>query len=275
VEVTLLGQNVNSYGKSLGGKKSGQTFPALLRALQAMADEMEARGTTDPTGRGGRPRGLRRIRYTTSHPKDFDEEMIECHASLSRLVPHLHLPVQSGSPRILRRMKRYVPIELYCSRLEGLRRRVPGISITTDLIVGFPGETEEDFEETLKLIERVKYENVFGYAYSPRPGTSALKYGDTVPEAVKKARLIRLMDRQADIQLAKNKEQVGKVEEILCEGPSRTDPLVATGRTRSFRTVNFSLPDGFKSPAEAEGRLLPVKITEANSFSLKGEVDIL
>src|SRR4051812_14769067 len=155
-EITLLGQNVNSYGKSLGGSEAGQTFPLLLRALQAMADDMDSRGVTDPTGRSGKPRGLRRIRYTTSHPKDFDEEMIECHATLSRVVPHLHLPVQSGSGKILKKMKRYVPIELYVSRLEELRRRVPGIAITTDMIVGFPGETDEDFEKTIELIQRIR-----------------------------------------------------------------------------------------------------------------------
>src|SRR5262249_49134058 len=152
---------------------TGQTFPLLLRALQKMADEMDERGTTDATGRTGRPRGLRRIRYTTSHPKDFDEEMIEYHRTLSRVVPHLHLPVQSGSPRVLKRMKRYVPIELYVSRLEELRRRVPGIAITTDLIVGFPGETEEDFQQTMQLVERIRYDNLYAYTYSPRPGTHA------------------------------------------------------------------------------------------------------
>lgn len=275
VEVTLLGQNVNSYGKSLGGKKAGQTFPALLLALQAMADEMEARGSTDPSGRSGRPRGLKRIRYTTSHPKDFDEEMIECHATLSRLVPHLHLPVQSGSPRVLKRMKRYVPIDLYVARLEELRRRAPGIAITTDLIVGFPGETEEDFESTLELVRRVRYDSLYGYMYSPRPGTAALRYGDTVPEPVKKERHARLMDLQTVIQAEKNREQVGKIEEILCEGPSKTDPRMATGRTLGMRVVNFTPPDGVSGPAEIEGRLLPVRITDANSFALKGETALL
>lgn len=275
VEVTLLGQNVNSYGKSLGGKKSGQTFPALLRALQTMADEMDARGTTDPRGTSGKPLGLRRIRYTTSHPKDFDEEMIECHATLSRLVPHLHLPVQSGSAKVLKRMKRYVPVELYIARLEELRRRVPGIAITTDLIVGFPGESEEDFEATLDLVRRVRYDSLYAYMYSPRPGTAALRYGDTVPEEVKKERHARLMAVQTEIQAEKNREQVGRVEEILCEGPSKTDPNVATGRTLGWRIVNFTLPNGVKHPSEIEGRLLPIRITEANSFALKGEPALL
>lgn len=275
VEITLLGQNVNSYGKSLGGKASGQTFPALLRALQAMADEMEARGTTDPSGRSGRPRGLLRIRYTTSHPKDFNEEMIECHATLPRVVPHLHLPVQSGSPSVLKRMKRYVPIELYISRLEELRRRVPGIGITTDLIVGFPGETEKDFEQTLDLVRRVRFDGAFCYSYSARPGTYALKFGDTVPEEEKKWRLQRLMEVQAEIQVEKNHDQIGRVEEILCDGPSKTEPLVATGRTAAMRVVNFTLPQGARTPAELEGRILPVRITGANSFALKGEAALL
>jgi tRNA-2-methylthio-N6-dimethylallyladenosine synthase len=274
-EVTLLGQNVNSYGKSLGGKKEGQTFPALLRALQKMAEEMETKGTTDSSGRQKKPIGLQRIRYTTSHPKDFDEEMIECHATLSRLVPHLHLPVQSGSARVLKRMKRYVPIELYCKRLEELRRRVPGISITTDMIVGFPEETDEDFQATMDLISRIEYETIYAYTYSPRPGTSALQYGDTVPEEVKKERHARLMDLQTEIQARKNKEQIGKIEPILCEGASRYDANMATGRTLGWRVVNFSLPNGVKTPSEIEGRVLPVKITEANSFALKGEVSLL
>lgn len=275
VEVTLLGQNVNSYGKSLGGRKAGQTFPALLRALQEMGDEMDARGTTDPTGRSGKPRGLRRIRYTTSHPKDFDEEMIECHATLSRVVPHLHLPVQSGSPRVLKRMKRYVPIELYCSRLTELRRRVPDITITSDLIVGFPGETEEEFQQTLDLVKRIRYDVIFSYTYSPRPGTSALQYGDTVPEEVKKQRHARLTDAQIEIQFAKNQEQIGRVEEILCEGPSKTEPKIATGRTLGGRVVNFSLPAGSSPPPELEGKILSVKITDANTYSLTGEAVLL
>jgi tRNA-2-methylthio-N6-dimethylallyladenosine synthase len=240
-----------------------------------MADEMDARGTTDPTGRSGRPLGLRRIRYTTSHPKDFDEEMIECHASLARLVPHLHLPVQSGSPRILKKMKRYLPIETYVGRLEELRRRVPGIGISTDMIVGFPGETDEDFQQTYDLVARLQYDSIFAYTYSPRPGTHALKYGDTVPEAVKKERHFRLMELQTSIQAGKNREQVGRVEDVLCEGASKTDPQIATGRTLAWRVINFTLPNGVKSPSEIEGRFIPVRVTEANSFSLKGEPALL
>lgn len=273
-EITLLGQNVNSYGKSLGGARAGQTFPALLRALQAMADEMEARGVTDPTGRSGRPVGIRRIRYTTSHPKDFDAEMTDCHVSLSRVVPHLHLPVQSGSARVLKRMKRYVPVELYATRLEELRRLVPGIAITTDLIVGFPGETEEDFQATMDLVSRIQYETIYAYTYSPRPGTAALRYGDTVPEAVKKERHARLTALQTEIQARKNQAQVGRVEEVLCEGASKNDPSVATGRTLASRVVNFTLPAGVSAPAALEGRFLSVTITGANSFALKGEASL-
>jgi tRNA-2-methylthio-N6-dimethylallyladenosine synthase len=275
VEVTLLGQNVNSYGKSLGGKKAGETFPALLRALQSMGDELDEKGVTDPSGRSGRPRGLLRVRYTTSHPKDFDEEMIACHHELSRLVPHLHLPVQSGAPRILRRMKRYVPIDLYKQRLSILREKVPSIAITTDMIVGFPGETEDEFQQTLDLIKTVQFDTIFAYTYSPRPGTAALKFGDTVPEAVKKERHLRLSDLQSEIQAKKNAEFVGSVENLLVEGPSKYNPLMATGRSKSSRVVNFSLPNGVKSPAELEGRFVPVRITAANAFSLLGEPALL
>jgi tRNA-2-methylthio-N6-dimethylallyladenosine synthase len=217
---------------------------------------------------------LRRIRYTTSHPKDFDEEMIACHAELSRLVPHLHLPVQSGSAKVLKKMKRYVPIEVYVGRLEELRRRVPGIAISTDLIVGFPGETEEDFLKTMELVERLRYDTLYAYTYSPRPGTHALRFGDTVPEEVKKDRHARLLAVQTRIQNEKNHEQVGRVEEILCEGASRTEPDIATGRTLAMRVVNFPPPRGRK-PEEIEGRFVPVRITDATSFALKGEVAIL
>jgi len=274
VEVSLLGQNVNSYGKSLGGPAAGQSFPALLRALQKMSDEMDERGTTDPTGRSGKPRGLRRIRYTTSHPKDFDEEMIDCHATLSRVVPHLHLPVQSGSGKVLKKMKRYVPIELYVSRLEELRRRVPGIAVTTDMIVGFPGETDGDFELTMDLIRRIRFDLIFSYTYSPRPGTHALKFGDTVPDEVKRARHTRLMELQNEIQCENNHDQIGKIEEILCEGASKTEPSVASGRTLGMRQVNFTPPTG-TSPVDLEGKFLPVRITGANSFSLRGEAALL
>ncbi len=275
VEVMLLGQNVNSYGKSLGGKKAGQTFPALLRALQTMADDMDARGVTDPSGRSGKPRGLLRIRYTTSHPKDFNEEMIECHATLARVVPHLHLPVQSGSAKVLKLMKRYVPIKTYIERMVKIRERVPGIALSSDLIVGFPGESDADFEATLDLVRTIRFDNIYCYSYSPRPGTAALALGDTVPLTVKKQRLQILMDLQADIQAEKNREMLGRVEEVLVEGPSKTNPLLAMGRTLGLKTVNFSLPNGLKSPQEAEGRIIPVKITETNAFALKGEAAIL
>lgn len=152
---------------------------------------------------------------------------------------------------------------------------MPGIAISTDLIVGFPGEEESDFELTLELVRRVRFDNIFSYTYSPRPGTAALKYGDPVPESVKKERLIRLLDLQAEIQLQINRAQVGRVEMILVEGPSKNNPLVGTGRTLGLRPVNFSLPDGVKSPAEISGKFLPVKIIEANTFSLKGEPVLL
>jgi tRNA-2-methylthio-N6-dimethylallyladenosine synthase len=139
--------------------------------------------------------------------------------------------------------------------------------------VGFPGEEEEDFAKTLELVERIRYDNLYAYTYSPRPGTHALKYGDTVPEAVKKERHARLLDIQGRIQNEKNRDQLGKLEEVLCEGPSRSEPTVATGRTLGMRVVNFLPPPG-KLPGDLEGRFIPIKITDATSFSLKGEVAI-
>lgn len=272
VEVMLLGQNVNSYGKSLGGEKEGQSFPLLLRALQQMADDLDAKGITDPSGANGKPRGLLRLRYTTSHPKDFDQEMIDCHAELSRLTPHLHLPVQSGSPTVLKRMKRYVPIADYVARLESLREKLPNIAITTDLIVGFPGEEESDFEETMSLLEKIRYDNIYAYAYSARPGTKALEFGDPVPEEVKKDRLARLMHRQAQIQNEKNQSFVGTTAEVLVEGPSKTNPEWATGRTLEGRIVNFKLASPSDDPAKLTGKLVTVKITAHTSFALKGEI---
>jgi tRNA-2-methylthio-N6-dimethylallyladenosine synthase len=271
VEVMLLGQNVNSYGKSLGGAKTEQTFPLLLRAIDAMAQDLRDRGITDPNGVEGKPRGLLRLRYTTSHPKDFDDEMIACHAELKTLAPHLHLPVQSGSPKILKRMKRYLPIETYLARIQKLREVVPGITITTDLIVGFPGEEEEDFQATMQLLETVQFDNIFAYTYSSRPGTAAAEFGDTVPELIKQERINMLLHRQAQIQNAKNKTFVGTTETILVEGPSKTNPLVGTGRTPGGRVVNFRMPADQSDPTKLAGKVLPIKITEHTSFSLRGE----
>jgi len=271
VEVMLLGQNVNSYGKSLGGKAKGQSFPLLLRELQAMADRMEAEGITDPTGKSKKPPGLLRIRYTTSHPKDFSEEMIAAHAELSRVMPHLHLPVQSGSAKVLKRMKRYVPIKTYIERMAKLRELIPHITITTDMIVGFPGEEESDFENTLELLRVIRFDNIFAYTYSPRPGTAALKFGDPVTEAEKKSRLLRLQHLQNQIQAETNQTYKGSVQEVLVEGPSKTNPEILTGRTPGYKIVNFAVPS--KIPArDLVGKQVRVIINQVTTFSLRGEM---
>lgn len=270
-EVTLLGQNVNSYGKSLGGAEAGQTFARLLTEIERMADRLDAEGVTDPAGKDGKPRGLRRLRYTTSHPKDFADDMIAVHAELKRLVPHLHLPVQSGSPRILKLMKRYLPIDEYVARVEAVRARVPDMAVTSDMIVGFPGETDADFAQTMDLIERIRYDGIYAYAYSPRPGTQALRLGDPVPEDVKMARLHTLQHRQNQIQAEKNRELKGKTVEVLVEGPSKMDNEVATGRTPQWKIVNFPKPEGVKSVYELVGKFVDVEVTATTAFALKGE----
>lgn len=271
VDVMLLGQNVNSYGKSLGGRRNGFSFARLLMMIQKMADQLEQDGLTDITGMSDLPRGLVRLRYTTSHPKDFDEEMIDCHTHLSRLVPHLHLPVQSGSETVLRQMKRYVPIDLYISRLDKLRKMVPGIAISTDMIVGFPGEEAVDFEATLALMDRIRYDNIYAYAYSPRPGTAALAMGDPVPEIEKKRRLNLLMQKQNEIQAKINQKYQGKTLHVLVEGPSKSNFRMLTGRTPHNKILNFPKPNHIRSVYDLVGQFVPVKVTETSAFALKGE----
>lgn len=272
IEITLLGQNVNSYGKSLGGRAAGQTFARLLREIEAMADRLDAAGITHPEGQGGLPLGLKRLRYTTSHPKDFDEEMVEAHGDLRRLVPHLHLPVQSGSPEVLRRMKRYLPIETYVERVEAVRAKVPGIQITSDMIVGFPGETDADFQGTMDLVEKIRFGGIYAYSYSPRPGTKALEFGDTVPDSVKKARLHTLQHRQNQIQSEDNLALRESVVEVLVEGPAKTGEEMLGGRTPSWKIVNFRKPEKIKSVYDLTGKLVKVRVASTTAFALKGEM---
>ena len=168
------------------------------------------------------------------------------------------------------------PVAAASARSDAERARAarPDLALSSDFIVGFPGETEDDFQQTLQLVERIRYDNLYAYTYSPRPGTHALRFGDTVPEDVKKDRHSRLLALQGRIQNEKNREQIGIVEEILCEGPSRSEPSVATGRTLGMRVVNFAPPAGV-SPEKLEGRFVPVKITDATSFALKGELALV
>src|SRR5438876_6363964 len=217
-EVTLLGQNVNSYGRDLGSD-----FAELLRACDAVD-------------------GIERIRFTSPHPKDFRANVIEAMADCAAVCEHAHLPLQSGSTRILKAMRRTYSRERYLRLVDELRAAIPDLALTTDLIVGFPGETDPEFEETVSAVEEVGYEGAFTFVYSPRQGTEAAAMSDQVPEDVKGVRIERLIETVQRVAEKRNRERVGHVEEVLVEGPSRTDPELRRGRTRRNTTVNFTGP---------------------------------
>lgn len=238
-EITLLGQNVNSYN-------GGITFPELLRKI----DEIP---------------GLERLRFMTSHPKDLSDELIECYKDCKHLCHQLHLPVQSGSSRLLEKMNRRYTKEKYLALVERLRAACPDIALSTDIIVGFPGETEEDFQETLDLVEKVRYDSAFTFIYSIRKGTPAEKFEDQVPEEVKHERFNRLVEAIHRIQEEKSKADQDKVLKVLVEGPSKTNPNILTGRTESNKTVDLT------GPIELIGQIVDVRITKAQTFSLYGE----
>ncbi|MCR4418805.1 MAG: tRNA (N6-isopentenyl adenosine(37)-C2)-methylthiotransferase MiaB [Clostridia bacterium] len=243
-EVMLLGQNVNTYGRDLPG---GVSFGGLLQQVDAVE-------------------GLARIRYTTSHPRDFGPELVEVVASARKVCEHFHLPAQAGSDRVLERMRRGYTREHYLRLTEIIRRRLPHASITTDLIVGFPGETEEDFEATLDLVERVRFDAAFTFMYSPRPGTAAAAFPDQVPPEVRRERLVRLNRLQNRLTRESNERLAGETVEVLVEGPSKTNPERLSGRTRTNKIVVFS------GPPELIGQLVNVRITEAQTFNLFGEL---
>jgi tRNA-2-methylthio-N6-dimethylallyladenosine synthase len=239
-EVTLLGQNVNSYGRDLPKKV---TFAELLRLVDAAGPD--------------------RIRYTSPHPKDMREDVIRAHAELRSLCEHIHLPLQSGSSRVLKAMRRTYNRERYLDRVAQIREHVPDCALTTDIIVGFPGETEADFRETLEVAEDVGYDGAFTFVYSPRRGTAAAELTDQTPHEVKIERMERLVEvvqRRATERAARF---VGRTMEVLVEGPSRTDPDKLRGRTRHNKTVNFA------GTARA-GELVEVEITAATSTTLAG-----
>ena len=242
-EVTLLGQNVNSYGKRLEPRIS---FAKLLRRIEAETS-------------------LDRIRFTSPHPKDLSKELIEEYGRNSRLCPHVHLPVQSGSNRLLKRMRRSYTRESYLKKVESIRKVRPGIAMTTDLIVGFPGETEADFLETLELVQTVGYDQIYSFIYSPRPETEAATFEDDVPLPVKRERLVRLEWLQEQMNREKNQRRIALIEEVLVEGPSGEGGGQLTGRTPHGRIVNF---DG---GADLVGAIIKVMIKEATPYSLKGE----
>jgi tRNA-2-methylthio-N6-dimethylallyladenosine synthase len=238
-EVTLLGQNVNSYGRDLG-----TDFAALLRAVDAVD-------------------GIERIRFTSPHPKDFRAPMIEAMAELESVCEHAHLPLQSGSSRILKAMRRTYGRERYLRLVEDLRSTIPDLALTTDIIVGFPGETERDFAETLEVVEEVGFDGAFTFVFSPRSGTEAATMPDQVSDELKRDRIERLVEVVQRIAQERNEERVGRVEEVLVEGPSRTDSSLLRGRTRRNTTVNFA---GSAGP----GDLVPVLVGAATSTTLSG-----
>ncbi len=243
-EITLLGQNVNSYGKTLRPKVS---FPELLK----MVNEVE---------------GIERIRFLTSHPKDCSDELIEAIANLDKVCENIHLPFQSGSNRILKDMHRVYTREHYLDLIRKLKEKVPNITLSTDIIVGFPGETEEDFNDTLSLVENVEYDQGFTFLYSIRKGTKAAEMNNQIPHDIKQERFQRLIDIMYDIFYKKNKECVGKTYEVLVEGISKNNSEILTGRTRGYKLVHF------KGGKRNIGQLVNVKITGHNSFALEGEL---
>ena len=246
-EVMLLGQNVNSYGKNSPGELS---FPQLLNRI----DEID---------------GLERIRFTTSHPQDLSAELIEAYAKLEKLCEHLHLPVQSAADTVLQRMRRGYKLSEYVDRIRRLRDLCPNVALSTDIIVGFPDETEEEFEETLEILYQIRYDDVFAFTYSARPQTVATKiYPDTVPGEVKKKRLRKVLDLQNEISLKKNRQLIGSVLDIMVEGPSKLGRDQMMGRARNNKLVNFMASQNLV------GRTVQVRIAAASGNSLVGELTV-
>jgi len=258
-EVTLLGQNVNSYGK----KEGLCTFPELL----ALVNKID---------------GLLRIRFTTSHPKDLSPDLVLAFKDLDKLCNHIHLPIQSGSNSVLKRMNRKYSRKLYLEKIEKLRNICPDIAVTSDIIVGFPGETRADFEETLELIEKVGFDGLFAFKYSDRPNAVAARFEEKISEKEKKERLQQVLNLQAHFTTKKNKELVGSTQSILVEGLSKKQARLDkqnmnhdvqwTGRTSTNKIVNFSRGDDAVSGDKiATGRMVSVRIVKAHSHSLWGE----
>ena len=242
-EITLLGQNVNSWGRDLLPDVQTE-FGELLRACDAVE-------------------GIERIRFTSPHPKDFRAPVIAAMADCDAVCEHAHLPVQSGSTRILKAMRRTYSRERYLRLVDELRAAIPDLALTTDIIVGFPGETEDDFRDTIALVEDVRYDSAFTFVYSPRAGTEAAAMLDQISEEEKRDRIERLIDVVQRIAHERNLERVGRVEEVLVEGPSRTDPMLLRGRTRRNTTVNFT-------GTASAGELVDVRIEAATSTTLRG-----
>jgi len=247
-EVTLLGQNVNSYSTAGGGDIS---FPALLGKVCAVD-------------------GIVRVRFMTSHPKDIGDELIELYGREKKLCRHLHLPVQSGSDRVLEMMGRGYTARAYLERIEKIRALYPDMAITTDMIVGFPGETEEDFCLTMELIRRARFDNIFSFMYSPRPGTAAASFEGHLPLEARSERLQELQEEQKTITLERNAALIGRTVEVLVEGPSRSNRDELMGRTSCNRIVIFKPQTG---KAAFPGSLVEVAVTDASPNSLRAEVN--
>jgi len=248
-EVTLLGQNVNAYRGDMEGSEEKADLAMLIEYIAEVP-------------------GIERIRYTTSHPREMSQRLIDTYATVPKLVSHLHLPVQAGSDRVLAAMKRgYTTLE-YKSIVRKLRAARPDISLSTDFIVGFPGETDEDFEKTMKLIDDVEFDASFSFIYSPRPGTPALELEDSTPAEVKSARLSRLQKRIDELAQVVSKAMVGSVQRVLVEGTSKKDATELAGRTDNNRIVNFA------GNPRLINTFVDVRITSALSHSLRGEIVI-
>ena len=242
-EVTLLGQNVNSYGATLSGDVD---FPELLRMINKID-------------------GINRIRFTTSHPKDLSSDLAACFADLDTVCEHIHLPVQSGSDYVLKKMKRGYTVEEYLEKVHMLKDACPDISITSDMIVGFPGEKESDFQKTIDLMGKVRFDNTFSFRYCDRHGTASEGYDGKVEETVKHERLSRLQSFQEEHSLEKNRYLEGRVEDVLVEGVSKNDDADITGRTRGNKIVNFA------GGTDLIGETVRVKIVRAHMLSLRGD----
>jgi len=247
-ELTLLGQNVNSYGRDLPGEARA-SFAELLTQVDAVE-------------------GIARVRYTSPHPKDMREDVIRAHAELRSLCEHIHLPLQSGSSEVLKRMRRTYDRQRYMDRVALIREHVPDCAITTDIIVGFPGETDADFAQTLDVVEEVGYDSAFTFVFSPRRETEAATMEGQLPQPVKRERMERLVELVQRHATERAQRFVGREMEVLVEGPSRTDPTRLRGRTRHNKTVNF---DGMAAP----GELVDVEIADATSTTLGGAERLL
>ena len=243
-EITLLGQNVNSYGNDL---EKGISFPKLLEELNKVEK-------------------LKRIRFMTSHPRDLSDELLEKIKKLDKVANHIHLPVQSGSNKVLKEMNRGYTREYYLGRVKKIQQEIPEAAVSTDFIVGFPGESEEDFEQTIKLVRELKFDMAYTFIYSPRSGTPAARRDDQIAEEVKKERLNRLMELQNRISYEQNQELIGSRQEILVTGPSSNDPEVYEGRT-STNKICF-----IDKRKDLLGELVEVKIEDAKSWTLEGTV---